>query len=445
MLYEDRGLSFKYSFGSDAASSYLVLELESGSQLISHQAELISRNPSSAFAAFYIRRENETICIYYNITSKISLSQYLERKRLNRKELLDLLDGISRALLLHSSYLLDLPSFILQPDFVFINPATAEASLVYLPVYCSRNSADMCRSFLKDLVVNSANAEDNAKDNYMQRILGYLKSELFNLNEFNRLIADLRYNAGQYESTAPAATAVSAACTLPAAAKPPKSSGKAIGRSKGMLRTLTVHLLIILPVVIIFLFLVSRGIADPVSSAGILVIGAAVDFLLMKRPLAKPAEERAKLAKVKRLKASDKIVHLEAPAIPEIVRASDTVMISEASSLDHPYLERVEAQSSERIVINKDRFTIGRLGSMVDHVIPDGTIGKLHAEIITRDGDYYLIDLNSKNGTYINGERIACNREHQITGCCRIRFSGYEYVFRHQPVQTGQRGTEVLQ
>lgn len=445
MLYEDRGLIFKYSFDSDAACSYMVLKLESGSNLISHQAEIIGQNPSSVFAAFHIRRENEAISIYYNITSKISLSQYLERKRLNRKDLLDLLDGISRALLLHSSYLLDLSSFVLHPDFVFINPASAEASLVYVPVYCNRNSAEVCRSFLKDLVVNSANAYDNATDNYMQKILSYLKSELFNLNEFNRLIADLRYNEGQYDTVASEVKEAATTCKPPAAAKPQKSSSQASGKSKGILGVLMVQLLIILPAVIICLLLVSRGIADPVSAAGVLVIGAAVDLLVMKRPLIKSSGNKKKHTENKRLKATDKIVRLEAPVVPEVVKTCDTVMISEASSLSYPYLERVGAHSNERIVIDKDRFIIGRLGSMVDHVISDGTIGKLHAEIKSRDGDYYLTDLNSKNGTYINGERIASNKEHQINGSCRIKFSEYEYLFRHKTGQTKQRGMGVLQ
>lgn len=423
MLYEDKGLTFKYSFDSDAASSYLVLEPDGRSKLLNHQAEIICQNPNPAFVAFGIRRENENIYIFYNITSKISLSQYLERKRPDRKALLDLLGSITRNLLLHSNYLLELSGFVIHSDFIFINPATAEASLVYVPVSCSRNSSEVCRSFFKELVVNSANADDNAKDNYMQRILGYLKSEPFSLNDFSRLLADLRYNGEQYEAAAVKVNeAAAAGCTPPEI----RSSGK----SRGIFAVFLIQLLVILPAVIIWLFLVSKGMADPASAVGVLVIGGAVDILVMKRRHIRPAGGKAKHAEAKRLKAPEKISPPEAPADPEPVRACDTVMISEAPELDYPYLERVGEHNGERIIIDKGRFTIGRLGSMVDHVIPDGTIGKLHAEIISREGGYYLTDLNSKNGTYINGERIASNREYEITGSCRIRFSSYEYFFR---------------
>ncbi|HWR60596.1 MAG TPA: FHA domain-containing protein, partial [Clostridia bacterium] len=355
--------------------------------------------------------------------SKISLSQYLERKRPDRKALLDLLGSITRNLLLHSNYLLELSSFVMNSDFIFINPATAEASLVYVPVSCGRNSSEVCRSFFKELVVNSANADDNAKDNYMQRILGYLKSEPFSLNDFSRLLSDLKYNGEQSEAAVVKVNeAAAAGCMLPEI----RSSGK----SRGILAVFFIQLLVILPAVIICLFLVSKGMADPASAAGVLVIGAAVDILVMKRRCIRPAVGRTKHAEAKRLEAPEKIVPPEAPADPETVRACDTVMILEAPGSDYPYLERAGEHNGERIIIGKDRFTIGRLGSMVDHVIPDGTIGKLHAEIISREGSYYLTDLNSKNGTYINGERIASNMEYEITGSCRIRFSNYEYLFR---------------
>ena len=301
MLYKDNGLTFEYSFDSDAASSLLVLTLACGSKPQNNQAEIISHNPSSAFVPFQIRRENENINIYYNITSKISLSQYLERKRLKRKELLELLGSIARNLMLHDNYLLELSSFAMDTDFIFINPATAEVSLVYIPVGCDRSSLEVCRSFLKDMVVNSVNLEDDATDNYMQRILSYLKAEIFSLKDFNRLLVDLRYNEGQAEAAAAAddrSTAVRGAL--------PKNS-KDIPERKAILKIMIIQLLVILPAAIIYLLILSKGMADPVSAAGVFIIGAAVDVLIMKRQSKKackneeahiPVKERPKITRI---------------------------------------------------------------------------------------------------------------------------------------------------
>ena len=109
-------------------------------------------------------------------------------------------------------------------------------------------------------------------------------------------------------------------------------------------------------------------------------------------------------------------------------------MISEQPSEGYPYLEGTAGHGNERIMINKDKFIIGRLGSMVDYMIQDRTVGKLHADIRCREGSCCVIDLNSKNGTYINDVRIISNKEHEIKDGDEIRFSGFKYIFRQKAV-----------
>jgi hypothetical protein len=102
--------------------------------------------------------------------------------------------------MLHSNYLVELSGFVINVDFIYINPATAEASLVYLPFTSDGDSIKVYKSFLKGLIVNSASIDNNAKDNYLQQILSYLKSEDFSLCDFSRLITDLRNSGGLNES-----------------------------------------------------------------------------------------------------------------------------------------------------------------------------------------------------------------------------------------------------
>lgn len=51
-------------------------------------------------------------------------------------------------------------------------------------------------------------------------------------------------------------------------------------------------------------------------------------------------------------------------------------------------------------------ITIGR-SSKNDIVIRDANVSKIHLQIVlTDDGTYYCVDMNSTNGTYVNGRRI---------------------------------------
>ncbi len=52
----------------------------------------------------------------------------------------------------------------------------------------------------------------------------------------------------------------------------------------------------------------------------------------------------------------------------------------------------------------EDIISIGRSGNN-KIVLKDPYISKNHLKIVEDEGDFYVEDLNSANGTYINGEK----------------------------------------
>lgn len=83
-------------------------------------------------------------------------------------------------------------------------------------------------------------------------------------------------------------------------------------------------------------------------------------------------------------------------------------------------------------VIRSDELLIGR-GQHCDLYIADRRISREHSRITRdEDGNYYVEDLESRNGTFVNGERVEGPRqlhegdEIQIALCVRIQFVGNE-------------------
>jgi hypothetical protein len=73
------------------------------------------------------------------------------------------------------------------------------------------------------------------------------------------------------------------------------------------------------------------------------------------------------------------------------------------------------------------RFTVGR-GQGSDILINDFAISREHAVVEIRGGSFYLKDLGSSNGTYVNGAAID-DRGTLLENGAAVRFARYEFQF----------------
>jgi len=82
-----------------------------------------------------------------------------------------------------------------------------------------------------------------------------------------------------------------------------------------------------------------------------------------------------------------------------------------------------------------------------DVEIPDRQVSRHHASITVEDDSYVLRDLNSKNGTFLNGQELDGPRtlrdgdEIQIAYCCKLTFVGADAT---APVLRGEAGEKGL-
>lgn len=90
----------------------------------------------------------------------------------------------------------------------------------------------------------------------------------------------------------------------------------------------------------------------------------------------------------------------------------------------------INQETKEVIQITKTEFVLGRMKGSVDHVIKVASVGKIHAKILIEDGQFYLVDLGSKNGTYVNGKRIKRDVKYNIGTKSEIIFAKTEFELK---------------
>ena len=100
----------------------------------------------------------------------------------------------------------------------------------------------------------------------------------------------------------------------------------------------------------------------------------------------------------------------------------------ETGLLCFPVLERVK--SGAQIEIRKGTFLIGKDSETADYIISDNPmISRRHAGILCRDGRYYVSDLGSKNGSYLNGRRLDPGYEAVLTDGDELCLADETFVF----------------
>lgn len=94
-----------------------------------------------------------------------------------------------------------------------------------------------------------------------------------------------------------------------------------------------------------------------------------------------------------------------------------------------PHLIRVK--NNEKIPLNKPVFRIGKERSYVDYFISDNTaISRSHANIVNHNGEFFVVDTNSTNHTYVNGGMIPSNVETKLSHGTKIRLANEDFEFR---------------
>ncbi len=70
-----------------------------------------------------------------------------------------------------------------------------------------------------------------------------------------------------------------------------------------------------------------------------------------------------------------------------------------------PVVIYVQGNEQQTLSLNHTPYTVGRKVDR-DLVIPDPRVSREHAQIVSENGEFFVIDQGSKHGTFVNGERV---------------------------------------
>ncbi len=90
----------------------------------------------------------------------------------------------------------------------------------------------------------------------------------------------------------------------------------------------------------------------------------------------------------------------------------------------------IRKKTGEKIQLSRQIFKIGKEKNKVDYCISGNTsVSRVHCHIVKKGSDYYIIDQNSTNCTFVNNIQSNANKETLLTDQSVVKLSDEEFEF----------------
>lgn len=361
--------------------NYMILEEESTGEKEGYEIYMLEENRIPGLLKCTMQRTDQRRRFCYEVTSRQTLEILMERKRLTHGDLIRLLKGIRRAVASAREYLLDVNHLLLLPEYMYLNVDKGIPEFCYFPYY---EKAIREQFFdLAEYLLSKLDRQDRAGVE-----LGY---EIYKMaGEDNCSLDEILHSE------------IARAEVRPLAAEKVRLFQET-DESVPHLR-----------------------VAEEPETYGTNV--SRPPFWNWRRKTIKIQKEQEKSEQGKR--EGEIALRWEGDAsnrggYSDGEYEGGTRLLSEGIGRCVT-LYGMNA-SVPPIQVKGDTFLIGKKRDAVDGYIDHPAVSRIHARIEKCGQEYYLVDLNSTNGTYVNEKILGMNERIKLNGGDILRFGSVEY------------------
>lgn len=460
----------EFTYENQGVNTFLTWKLKQQDKLDELVKGMMENNEIPGILPLVYTRNNLDRYIKYNISSKVILKQYFSGT-LGRKNVISAMISIANAIMEANEYMIETSQLLLDMEHMYINVSTAQIGLVVLPIEQKTAECNL-REFFRNLVLH-VQFDPNENGNYIAVILNFLNSgAAFSLVEFKKMLdaQSLENNnsgnkknnqqpireAAVLQSTSatsvqtPVSTEIPrpesqrkepVKAAVPPVHEPPQKKGKFLGKTeKGRTKEKKKEK-------------EKRGLFGKKknkkeSETAVLQSGFAVpgqeqqlDISMssvkqMEQPvLNNCTQQQFDIAQQPAISQSRPVMQEvntsfgETTVLSQGVSAETTVLASGANGTDlKPYI--LWKRKNQKVYLSKPEFRMGKEQNYVDFCVTENpSVSRSHADIITKNGAYFMRDNNSLNHTFLNGKQIKSGAEIQLEHGAKFQLANEEFEF----------------
>nr|WP_314463997.1 DUF6382 domain-containing protein [uncultured Clostridium sp.] len=430
--------------------NYLIIEQDkSGTE--GYEIDMLKENQINGLLKFHLKQIDTHRYFYYEITSKQPLDRILEFHSLNKEELKGLIAGIAQILNRLPVYLLKEDQILLQPEFIYLEPEHFLVSLCLVPGRDRKFSEEMTellRYLLgkvnhqdKECVVMAyALYQESLKDNYsidtLTELVGSHNTRLeAGLEREVRNSQDLT-EAGEAQSRFTDAEREEIQDIQEFAHPAQTKASRFVAW-----RPLMVSSVVMAGSAVLLLSIFGYGGIKKywyvVLAAGILSALYSIIKSGSKNELKHSAEDSTKgYSDYEEQQEEWQTAFYESKEEPKAPLKSaggeelmQTVLLTNNQKDTEVRILKAAGTGNQDIAITYTPYLIGKQEGLVDYVLDGEAISRIHAKIVKDGSDYWISDLNSTNGTYVNGRLLETNETVLLNMGDEIFIANFAFIF----------------
>lgn len=450
----------KAEYKRDMNHNYLILYGEKDINTDSYQVRMLVGNIIPSLLKCRIQGVDGKFMMYFDITSKQAVSTLYEEKKLGNEDLRLIFGGFVRVMEEAAEYLINPAQLVLKPQYIFADCEKKELFFCLMPGY----DKDIKEQFqlLTEYILPKIDHEDSEAV-----ILGYgvyrrTMENSFHLEHIKEELYRKQNNKEEIKTeTEKDSREISVQETGEENLMQSSGMSENFWREEKAEKTDSHKLFGKKVAVFVLMLLALAGVTMAISGGylphqdisvlfgGVLAgMGGLMLAVLIIRK-AKDVYKQPQRESREKLQLSEKFVR---PPVNEILQEGlddsiktmmekkslhrereedfgETVVLSAGVVSGPASLVSREPGELAPIYLQEELTVIGKLENACDAVIDLPTVSRIHAKIRKREEEYYLSDMNSRNGTIVNGRLLLPEEEYRLQEEDEVDFAQARYIF----------------
>lgn len=421
----------------DFSHSYLVIHQKDSHSYQTYSWKMLTENEIPGLISCECRRIDDEVLFYYDITSKISLKEKSLGKKLRGEEICFLLQGILKVLAHMEEYLLPEESLCLRTEYIYVDAEMEQIEFCYVPGE-TWNLEKSIRGLLEELLL-VLDHTDQRSAAQVYKLYEYIVNEKFSPESMEQQL-QIWARENKKEELPPRDGNDHKELKGQEVPENQKEEfpeevfekKEEMGKEPSFPRTAMPVLTVMVLINLLTGWYMWRNYPDYVWCwiGGTVLLLALSMFLCVLWGKKKKRMDHGRQEVEEPVQQEKEFYGAEEwMGETETEEQENFTTVLDRDRAAFWYFERAGTYGEYLKVLDQEIQFLGHLEGKVDLMLPSQAVSRIHARLRKSGQEYYLSDMNSKNGTWVNQQELVGGQEVLLKEGDEIRFGDLSYHF----------------